>query len=192
MAISSVTQPHEKSDSVSVTAGELSTSAGREVPFAIFWRSRPSTAIFEIESFPVSRVGHLLVGGDDFGYRIRERFESFLLPPPKPIVDLDSAASLLLHNSATMLGLSFGARCMAAWRYLTEWGTDGAATARRLDPLAPSAASAAALEVVVAKRMELRITTNSAAEHFGCDVEDVRREVRHIAAMVREREDVGW
>jgi hypothetical protein len=177
-------------DGVAVTSGELETTTDRELPFTLYWRPAPTRVVVEIEAFPMARAGHVLVSRDAFGEAVRERLSEYLRPPPKPLVELGPSAALLLRQSATLLGLTFSARCLAAWWYVTESGNDPAGTGAVASPAGDSLA--AAVEVIVARRAGIRITSNSVADRYGCPVEPVRKEVRRLQSVVRGCENLGW
>jgi hypothetical protein len=170
-----------------VTAGELRTSAGREVPFALRWRTDARPRLVELESFPIERVGLFVGRNDELGRAWRERFEPQLRRPVPPDHDLDETGSLLLKRAGCFAGLGYAARCLAAWWYFRgDGGVDGSGRA------GGAACTAAAIEVVVARRLGWRLTTNAAADRYRCALEDVRAEVRHVQAVLRDDPDAGW
>ncbi|MGC8510842.1 MAG: hypothetical protein ACP5PB_08245, partial [Acidimicrobiales bacterium] len=188
LRVGTSTEPRN-ADGIAITSGELKTSAGRELPFALYWRPTPTRLVLEVESFPMVAIGQELLRRDVYAKAFHARLDELLRPPPDPLVDLDAGASVLLRQSATTLGLSFAARCLAAWWYVTEHASlvpDGGG--------APPTGSvgAAAIELIVAKRAGFQVTSNRVAERYGCPVEAVRKEARRLQSRVRGVENVGW
>ncbi len=176
-------------DGVAITSGELKTSTDREVPFALYWRPTPTRSVFEVESFPMVAIARILVRSDAYSEAVRVRLHEFLRPPPEPVVDLDPGASILLRQSASTLGLTYTARCLAAWWYVT--GRSGPAP-DGLGPPPTGDVGAAAMELIVAKRAGIQLTSNRVAERYGCPVEPVRKEVRRLQLFVRGVENLCW
>lgn len=188
MAISSSTDATDLAG-WATTLGELRTSAGREVPFALRWSSDKGAAIAEVETFPLGVLGPLLVRGDGIGKAFRHRYSERLRPPPTPMVALPQAPAALLLRATRRAGLAYAARCMAAWWYVTD-AVDGAAAST--GDRGESLARVAALETVVAKRAGMRVTTTAAADSYDCAVEDVRAETRRLQSVIRDCPDTGW
>lgn len=166
-----------------VSSGELATSAGRELPFALHWRSGPR-AIAEVEAVPLERFGAVVLSRDTFSKLVRARYRLLLQSPPKPVIPLEATPATLFDHASRRIGLGYAVRCMAAWWYLTEdlappgTGPD--------DPFAP------AVESVVTKRAGLKLTATALAADYGCAVEDVRKEARRLQAILRNDPDAGW
>lgn len=187
-SIGTSTDPRN-ADGVAITSGELKTSSGREVPFALYWRPTPTRFVFEVESFPIVVIGQVLVRRDAYAEALQVRLHELLRPPPEPLVDLDIGASILLHHTATTLGLAFAVRCLAAWWYVTGHSSlvpDG------WGPPPTGSVGAAAIELIVARRTGIQVTSNRVAERYGCPVEPVRKEVRRLQPLVRGVENLGW
>jgi len=166
-----------------VSAGELVTSAGRELPFSLHWRSAPR-AIAEVEAVPLEHFGPMILSKDTIGKLFRARYRSLLQAPPKPVSQLEESSATLLDHASRRIGLGYAMRCMAAWWYLTEqlaspgWGPG--------DPFA------AAVESLVTKRAGLRLTATALAADYGCAVEAVRKESRRLHTVLRADPDAGW
>lgn len=171
------------------TAGELRTTAGRDVPFAVCWCSGTRTSLIELEAFPLADVGGFVTRSDELGKAYRRRFEVYLRPPPPPDEHLGASASALLDQAGRFAGLAYAARCLAAWWYL--YGEPEDPTVLRVAE-EPPVSTAAAVEAVVAKRLGWRVTTNSLAERYGCGLGDLRVEVRRVQDAVRQCPDTGW
>ncbi len=174
---------------VIVTSGELRTSASREVPFTLYWRPTPTRVVLEVESFPIVAIGQILVRRDAYTQALQVQLHELLRPPPEPLVDLDAGASVLLRQTATTLGLAFAARCLAAWWYVTE---NSSLVADGWGPPPTGSVGAAAIELIVARRAGIHVTSNRVAERYDCPVEPVRKEVRRLQSLVRGVEHLGW
>lgn len=173
-----------------VTAGDLRTSMGREVAFALRWRPDGRPRLVELESFPLERMGLFVGRSDELGKAWRKSFEAHLGRPPLPEDDLDEVESVLLQRAGCFAGLAYAARCLAARWYLVGDGEGGAGDRGRAEA-APSA-TAAAVEVIVARRLGWRLTTNAAADRYRCGLEEVRAEVRCAQRVLGDDPDAGW
>jgi hypothetical protein len=174
-------------DGTCTIEGELKSFTDEEFPFALFWRSGSRSSMIEIEPFPLERVAPMLARRDEYGRIFRERYRHFLVAPPEPIIELDPTAELLLDRATKLAGLGYAVRCLAAWDYLTERDGRADSSIDRLDP-----SEAAAIESIVGKRLEMRLTVPALAERYGCSPESVRRHLKSRQPLVRDRTDLRW
>jgi hypothetical protein len=177
----------EGPDGTCTTEGELQCDGEADLPYALFWRSGSRSSLIEVEGFPLEELGPLLARQDEFGKLYRRRLRHLLMAPPKPIIELDPTAAVLLDRSAQLAGLGYAVRCMTAWEYVTEG--DGR-TDSSTDGLDPS--RAAAIESIVSKRLDMRVTIPALAARYECPVDSVRRHVRNLQSVVRECTDLRW
>jgi hypothetical protein len=141
-----------------------------------------------VEGLPLDRIGSLFVDTAGFGAVLRQRLSEYLAPAPPTSVALELEASELLQRSASLAGLGYAMRCMAAW-----WYVIGPAdrTPAHYAGAPGGMATAAAVETIVAKRAGLRLTAAAAAERYACPVAIVRSEVRRLEEKVQGCES-GW
>ena len=169
------------------TVGELQRSGEQDAPFALFWRPGSRSNLLEVEGFPLEHIGPLLARRDEYGTICRRRYSEFLAPPPVPVIELDPTAGVLLQRAALFGGLGYATRCMAAWWSVTEGADVGGPSIDHFD-----AAAAAAIESVVSKRLDMRITVPALAERYECSVDSVRRHLKLLHPIVRQFTNLRW
>jgi hypothetical protein len=177
----------ESPDGSYSTVGELRRSGEPETPFCLFWRPGSRSNLLEVEAFPLEHVGPLLARRDEYGTICRRRYSEFLVPPPVPVTELDLTAGLLLDRAARFAGLGYATRCMAAWWSATEEDDFRGPSSGHLDP-----AAAAAIESVVSKRLDMRVTVPALAERYECSVESVRGHLKLVQPAVRQFTNLRW
>jgi hypothetical protein len=175
------------SDGTCATNGELQCAGEGDLPYALFWRSGSRSNLIEVEGFPLEELGPLLARRDEYGKIYRRRFRHLLVPPPKPILELDPTAAVLLDRAARFAGLAYAIRCVAAWEYVTERDDEAGSSTERLDP-----SRAAAIESIVSKRLDMRVTVPALAARYDCQVESVRRHLKSLTSVVRGCTDLRW
>jgi hypothetical protein len=175
------------SDGTCTTNGELQCAGEGDLPYALFWRSGSRSNLIEVEGFPLEELGPLLARRDEYGKIYHRRFRHLLTRPPKPILELDPTAAVLLDRAARFAGLAYAIRCMAAWEYVTERDDEAGSSTERLDP-----SRAAAIESIVSKRLDMRVTVPALAERYECPVESVRRHLKSLTSVVRDCTDLRW
>jgi hypothetical protein len=174
-------------DGTCTTDGALHCGGEGDRPYALYWRSGSRSNLIEVEGFPLEELGPLLARRDEYGKIYRHRLRHLLSPPPKPIIELDPTAAVLLNQAARFAGLGYAVRCMAAWEYVTESDDQTDSPTDRLDP-----SRAAAIESIISKRLEMRVTVPALAERYECPVESVRRHLKSVTPVVRDRTGLRW
>jgi hypothetical protein len=169
------------------THGQLQRPGQEDAPFALFWRSGGRANLVEVQGLPLEQLAPLFARRDEFGKAMRQRFRRFLVRPPEPRVSLSPTAALLLNRSARLAGLGFAMRCLAAWEYVAAADVEWDQPASPLDP-----SRAAAIESVVGKRLDMRLTVPALAERYECPVDPVRRHLRKVQPVVRICTDLRW
>jgi hypothetical protein len=174
-------------DGTCTTDGALQCAGEGDRPYALFWRPGSRSNLLEVEGFPMEQFVPFLTRRDAFGKMFRHRLRQALTPPPKPIIDLDPTARLLLKRAAQFAGLAYAIRCLAAWEYVSERDDGPDSSTELLDP-----SRAAAIESIICKRLDLRVTVPSLAERYDCPVESVRRHLKSVTSVVRDCTDLRW
>jgi hypothetical protein len=174
-------------DGTCTTDGALHCAGEGDRPYALYWRSGSRSNLIEVEGFPLEELGPLLARRDEYGKIYRHRLRHLLSPPPKPIIELDPTAAVLLNQAARFAGLGYAVRCMAAWEYVTESDDQTDSPTDRLDP-----SRAAAIESIISKRLDMRVTVPALAERYECPVESVRRHLKSVTPVVRDRTGLRW
>jgi hypothetical protein len=174
-------------DGTCTTNGEVQCAGEGDRPYALFWRSGSRSNLLEVEAFPLEELGPLLARRDEWGKVYRQRWRHWLTPPPKPIIELDPTAALLLKRAAQFAGLGYAIRCLAAWEYVTERDDRADSATERPDP-----SRAAAIESIVSKRLDMRITVPALAARYECPVESVRRHLKSLTPVVRDCTGLRW
>jgi hypothetical protein len=171
----------------STIAGDIKCAGAVEIDFVLSWSPGSRSNLLEIQGFPLEHLAPLLARRDHYGKIIRQRYGEYLVAPPEPVIELDPTSAVLLNRSARLAGLAYAMRCIAAWEYATERDEEWGATAERLDP-----AMAAAVESLVSKRLDMRMTIPALAERYECPAERVRGHVKALQRIVRDRPDLRW
>jgi hypothetical protein len=177
----------EGPDGMYSTVGDLRRSGEHDAPFALFWRTGSRSNLLEVEGFPLEHVGPLLARRDRYGTICRQRYSQFLKPPPTPLIELDPTARVLLDSAARFAGLGYATRCIAAWWSVIEGDDARDLSIDHFDP-----AVAVAIESVVSKRLDMRITIPALAERYECSVDNVRRYLKLVHPVVRQFTDLRW
>jgi hypothetical protein len=175
-------------DGVYNTMVRVFTDSNRQLSLSINWRVDTGRMLV-IEMWPLERLRHVLTTQEKVAVEIRERYSDHLRTPPLPTIPLAPGGWELLSRSAELGGLGYASRCLAAWWWLTE--SPQCEDEALLDELSP-AVLAAAVEALVAKRAQIRVTAPALAQRYGCKVDELRRELRGLQDLASKAPAAGW